>query len=200
MTTLHYISPHYTTSHHTTLHLTILHYISPHYPFPSIQYPTLHYATSLFTSTHHTSPNDHSLTTLPSTNREEYDFGLNHEVCAVQLIKDLLNVTPEEMSRVVLACKYYYSLVLYPFLLFYLVTFSFLSDYLYLIIPYLLISFLSSNFLHTSTLSLLISFLLIAPLSFLLSSIVIDVSFFNRFYSLLTFYLPLFYSILIEFR
>ena len=37
---------------------------------------------------------------------EEYDFGLNHEVCAVQLIKDLLNVTPEEMSRVVLACKY----------------------------------------------------------------------------------------------
>ena len=38
--------------------------------------------------------------------REEYDFGLNHEVCAVQLIKDLLNVTPEEMSRVVLACEY----------------------------------------------------------------------------------------------
>ena len=43
---------------------------------------------------------------------EEYDFGLNHEVCAVQLIKDLLNVTPEEMSRVVLACKYYVPCVL----------------------------------------------------------------------------------------
>lgn len=118
-TSLHYISPHYPKPHCTT---------PPHHPspsLPSIHYPTLHHTTSPFTTTHHTSPHHHSLTTPPSpthlfTHREEYDFGLNHEVCAVQLIKDLLNVTPEEMSRVVLACTYCYSLVLYPFLLFYL--------------------------------------------------------------------------------
>jgi len=35
--------------------------------------------------------------------REEYDFGLNHEVCAVQLIKDLQSISPEEMTKIVLA-------------------------------------------------------------------------------------------------
>ena len=50
------------------------------------------------------SPSSLPTRTCLLTQREEYDFGLNHEVCAVQLIKDLLNVTPEEMSRVVLAC------------------------------------------------------------------------------------------------
>ena len=35
--------------------------------------------------------------------QEEYEAGLNHEVCAIQLMKDLKDVTPEEMSQVVLA-------------------------------------------------------------------------------------------------
>ena len=34
---------------------------------------------------------------------EEYEAGLNHEVCAIQLLKDLNEVTPEEMSQVVIA-------------------------------------------------------------------------------------------------
>lgn len=37
--------------------------------------------------------------------REEYEAGLNHEVCAIQILKDLADVTPEEMARVVFACK-----------------------------------------------------------------------------------------------
>lgn len=35
--------------------------------------------------------------------REEYEAGLNHEVCAVQVMKDLVDVTPEEMLNVVFA-------------------------------------------------------------------------------------------------
>jgi triosephosphate isomerase len=35
--------------------------------------------------------------------REEYESGLCHEICAVQLLKDLSDVTPEDMPRVVLA-------------------------------------------------------------------------------------------------
>lgn len=35
--------------------------------------------------------------------QEEYEAGLNHEVCAIQLLKDLSDVSPEEMSQVVLA-------------------------------------------------------------------------------------------------
>jgi len=35
--------------------------------------------------------------------QEEYEAGLNHEVCAIQLLKDLSTVTAEEMSSVVLA-------------------------------------------------------------------------------------------------
>lgn len=34
---------------------------------------------------------------------EEYQAGLNHEVCAVQMLKDLADVTPEEMENVVFA-------------------------------------------------------------------------------------------------
>mgnify|MGYP000138519439 CR=1 FL=1 len=34
---------------------------------------------------------------------EEYEAGLNQEVCAIQLLKDLKEVTPEEMSQVVIA-------------------------------------------------------------------------------------------------
>lgn len=33
----------------------------------------------------------------------EYEAGLNHEVCAIQLMKDLINVTPEQMLNVVIA-------------------------------------------------------------------------------------------------
>ena len=36
--------------------------------------------------------------------KEEYEAGLNHEVCAIQILKDLADVTPEEMSRVAFAC------------------------------------------------------------------------------------------------
>ena len=35
--------------------------------------------------------------------REEYEAGLNHEVCAVQLMKDLVGVSPEEMLNIVIA-------------------------------------------------------------------------------------------------
>jgi triosephosphate isomerase len=35
--------------------------------------------------------------------KEEYEAGLNHEVCAVQVMKDLKDVTPEEMLNVVFA-------------------------------------------------------------------------------------------------
>jgi triosephosphate isomerase len=35
--------------------------------------------------------------------KEEYEAGLNQEVCAVQLLKDLKDITPEEMSKTVLA-------------------------------------------------------------------------------------------------
>jgi len=35
--------------------------------------------------------------------KEEYEAGLNREVCALQLLKDLSEVTPDEMSRVVFA-------------------------------------------------------------------------------------------------
>lgn len=35
--------------------------------------------------------------------KEEYENGLNQEVCAIQLLKDLKDITPEEMKNVVLA-------------------------------------------------------------------------------------------------
>jgi triosephosphate isomerase len=35
--------------------------------------------------------------------REEYEAGLNHEVCAIQIMKDLKGVTAEQMAHVVLA-------------------------------------------------------------------------------------------------
>jgi len=35
--------------------------------------------------------------------KEEYEAGLNHEVCAIQIFKDLANVTPEQMQNVVIA-------------------------------------------------------------------------------------------------
>jgi triosephosphate isomerase len=35
--------------------------------------------------------------------KEEYEAGLNQEVCAVQLLKDLSGVTPEEMLKIVIA-------------------------------------------------------------------------------------------------
>lgn len=35
--------------------------------------------------------------------KEEYEAGLNHEVCAIQLMKDLKGVTAEEMDNVILA-------------------------------------------------------------------------------------------------
>lgn len=37
--------------------------------------------------------------------KEEYEAGLNQQICAIQLLKDLQGVTPEEMLNVVLACK-----------------------------------------------------------------------------------------------
>ena len=36
--------------------------------------------------------------------KEEYEAGLNHEVCAIQILKDLADVSPEEMAKVVFAC------------------------------------------------------------------------------------------------
>lgn len=35
--------------------------------------------------------------------KDEYDAGLNHEVCAIQIMKDLANVSAEQMKNVVLA-------------------------------------------------------------------------------------------------
>lgn len=35
--------------------------------------------------------------------QEEYEAGLNHEVCAIQIMKDLAGVTPEQMKDVTLA-------------------------------------------------------------------------------------------------
>lgn len=37
--------------------------------------------------------------------KEEYEAGLNQQVCAIQLLNDLKDVSPEEMLKVVLACK-----------------------------------------------------------------------------------------------
>lgn len=39
--------------------------------------------------------------------KAEYETGLNQQVCAIQLLKDLQDVTPEEMRRVVIACTLY---------------------------------------------------------------------------------------------
>jgi len=35
--------------------------------------------------------------------REEYEAGLNQEVCAIQIMKDLKEITPEDMSNVIIA-------------------------------------------------------------------------------------------------
>jgi triosephosphate isomerase (TIM) len=35
--------------------------------------------------------------------KEEYEAGLNQQVCAIQLLKDLQNVTPEEMLNIAIA-------------------------------------------------------------------------------------------------
>lgn len=37
--------------------------------------------------------------------QDEYEAGLNHEVCAIQIMKDLSGVSPEQMKDVTLACK-----------------------------------------------------------------------------------------------
>ena len=38
--------------------------------------------------------------------KEEYEAGLNHEICAIQILTDLTDVSPEDMSRVIIACKF----------------------------------------------------------------------------------------------
>lgn len=38
--------------------------------------------------------------------KAEYEAGLNQQVCAIQLLKGLQDVTPEEMQNVVIACKF----------------------------------------------------------------------------------------------
>lgn len=35
--------------------------------------------------------------------KEEYEAGLNHEVCAIQILRDLTDVSPEDMSKVIIA-------------------------------------------------------------------------------------------------
>lgn len=37
--------------------------------------------------------------------KEEYEAGLNQEVCAIQLMQDLADVSPEEMLNIVIACE-----------------------------------------------------------------------------------------------
>lgn len=37
--------------------------------------------------------------------KEEYEIGLNQQVCAIQLLKGLQDVSPEDMEKVVIACK-----------------------------------------------------------------------------------------------
>ena len=38
--------------------------------------------------------------------KEEYEAGLNHEICAIQILRDLTGVSPEDMSKVIIACKF----------------------------------------------------------------------------------------------
>jgi triosephosphate isomerase len=38
--------------------------------------------------------------------KSEYEAGLNQEICGIQLMKDLTDVSPQEMLNVVIACKF----------------------------------------------------------------------------------------------
>lgn len=40
--------------------------------------------------------------------KSEYEAGLNQEICGIQLMKDLTDVSPEEMLNVVIACELIY--------------------------------------------------------------------------------------------